>query len=233
MHDGDVEIRDKPALDLEAVGRADVLEVDAAEAAGDPLHRVDERVGVVGVDEDRHGGDAGKLAVEHRLSLHDGHGCDRADVAEAEDARAVGADRDGAPDHGEAMGEGRLVGDREADAGDSRRVGVAHVLQGLHLVRGDDGELAALVRMEGAVPEGDDTDSLDLVELGGDPLGLLVVSHLDGDLADRAVAPDRHRVDVADEAGRIGDLGAHLGELARHVGLFDPVDVVDRHRAGD
>ena len=135
VHDGDVELGDEARFDLEAVGRADVLEVDAAEAAGDALHGLDERVGVVGVDEDRHGGDAGELAVEHGLALHDGHGGDGADVAEAEDARAVGADGDGAPDHGEAVGERGLVGDGEADAGDARGVDVAHVLERAHLVR--------------------------------------------------------------------------------------------------
>ena len=76
------------------------------------------------------GRDAGELAIEHGLALHDGHGGDRADVAEAEDARAVGADGDGAADHREAVGEGGLFGDCEADAGDAGGVDVAHVLEG-------------------------------------------------------------------------------------------------------
>ena len=171
--------------------------------------------------QDRHRRDAGELAVEHRLALHDGHRGDGADVAEAEDARAVGADGDGPADHREAVGERRVVRDRKADAGDAGRVDVAHVLEGAHLVAADDFELAALVRVEGAVPEGDDTDAVDLAEPVGDALCLLVVAHLDGDLADRAIAADRDRVDVADEAvlprrcGRIPSRAARRRGAAR------------------
>ena len=42
VHDGDVEVGDEACLDLEAVGSADVFQVDAAEAAGDALHGLDE-----------------------------------------------------------------------------------------------------------------------------------------------------------------------------------------------
>ena len=233
VHDGDVELGDEPRLDLEAVGRADVLEVNATEAAGDALHRFDERVGVFGVDEDRHSRDAGELAIEHGLALHDGHRRDGPDVAEAENARAVGADGDGAPDHGEAVGERRVVGNGEADAGDAGGVDVAHVLEGAHLVAADDVQLAALVRVEGAIPERDDAHAFHLTELGGDALCLFVIAYFDGDLADRALAADRDGVNVADEAVLLRDAGAYLRELPSDVGLLEPVHVVDGHCRAD
>ncbi len=59
--------------------------------------------------------------------------------------------------------------------------------------------------VEGAVPEGDDADAVDFRQPVGDALCLLVVADLDRDLADRAVAADRDRVDVADEACFLGD----------------------------
>ena len=44
VEDGDVEQRPQPLLDLEARRRGDVLEVDAAEAGGDALDRLDDGV---------------------------------------------------------------------------------------------------------------------------------------------------------------------------------------------
>jgi hypothetical protein len=58
-----------------------------------------------------------------------------------------------------------------------------------------------------------------------------VVAHLDADLADGAIAPHGHRGHVADQALPLGDRGADLGQLPGHVGLFDPVQVIDRQGA--
>ena len=63
----------QPVLDLEAARRRDVLEVDAAEAGRDALDGLDDLVGVLGVQADREGVDAGELLEEHRLALHDRH----------------------------------------------------------------------------------------------------------------------------------------------------------------
>ena len=80
-------------LDLEAARRGDVLEVDPAEAGRDQLHRAHDLVGVLGVEADREGVDAGELLEQARLALHHRHRRRRADVAEAEHRGAVGDDR--------------------------------------------------------------------------------------------------------------------------------------------
>ncbi len=199
MHHGHVERVDQASLDLVALGHADVLQVDRAEARGDAKHRFDELIGVLGVDQDRDRRDAGHEPIEERLALHHRHRRAGADVAQPEDARAVGADRDGAPDHREAAREGGVVGDGCADPCDAGGVQVAHVLHGLHPSCRLDGELAPLVGMEGAVEVGDDAHPVEALEQAGDALCLFVVADLDRDVADRALAADRDRGDVADQ----------------------------------
>src|SRR5205085_416123 len=82
-------------LDREATGRGDVLEVDAAEARGHGGDRADDLVDVLRRQAERERVDAAELLEEHALALHDRHRRLRADVAEAEDGRAVGDHRDG------------------------------------------------------------------------------------------------------------------------------------------
>ena len=81
-------------LDLEAAGRADVLEVDAAERAGDEIDGADQLLGVFGADAEREGVHIGKFLEERALALHDGHARLGTDVAETEHGGAVGDDRD-------------------------------------------------------------------------------------------------------------------------------------------
>ena len=83
VEDRDVELRLQPVLDLEAARGGDVLEVDAAEAGRDRLHRRDDLVDVLGVEADRERVDAAELLQQHRLALHHRHRRARADVAEA------------------------------------------------------------------------------------------------------------------------------------------------------
>ena len=94
VEDRDVETLLEPALDLEAARRRDVLEVDAAVGRGDPRDRVDELVDGAGLHAHGHGVDAGEVLEEHRLALHDRHGGQGSDVAEAEDRGAVADDGD-------------------------------------------------------------------------------------------------------------------------------------------
>ena len=88
----------QPSLDLEAARRRDVLEVDPAEARREPGDGLDDLVDVGGGQTDRHGVHAAELLEEHRLALHHRHRGGRADVAEPEDRRPVGDDRDGVGD---------------------------------------------------------------------------------------------------------------------------------------
>ena len=68
----DVDTLAQLALDLEAARRGDVLEVDPGEALRDPGDGVDERVGVLVVDQDRIGVHAPERLQEHALALHHG-----------------------------------------------------------------------------------------------------------------------------------------------------------------
>ena len=89
-----------------------------------PLDRLDDLVGVLGVEADRERIDAGELLEEQRLALHDRHGGFGADVAQAQDGGAVGDDGDGVLLDRVLVRHGRLVVDRHADPSDAG--GVRH-----------------------------------------------------------------------------------------------------------
>ena len=92
VHDGDVELGLEPRLNLEALGRLDVLKVYAAESWGYGLDGLDELVWVFLVDLDIEDVDAGEYLEQEALTLHDGLAAHGTDVAETEDGCAVGND---------------------------------------------------------------------------------------------------------------------------------------------
>ena len=92
VHDGDVELGFEPRLNLEALGRLDVLKVYAAEGWGYGLDGLDELVWVFLVDLDVEDVDACEYLEQEALTLHDGLAAHGTDVAETEDCRAVGDD---------------------------------------------------------------------------------------------------------------------------------------------
>src|SRR5262249_59860752 len=65
VEDRDVELFLQPVLDLEAARGGDVLEVDAAEGRRHQFDRADDLLGVLGVEADREGVDAGELFEHH------------------------------------------------------------------------------------------------------------------------------------------------------------------------
>ena len=91
---GDVERLDQPALDLEALRRPDVLEVDASEGRRDQLDGADDLVDVLAVDLDVEDVDVGEALEQHGLAFHDGFSRQRAEVAQPEHGGAVADDRD-------------------------------------------------------------------------------------------------------------------------------------------
>ena len=129
-------------LDDEAFRRLDVLQVDAAEGRAEIAHRIDELVGVLGVDLEIDGIDVGEALEQDRLAFHHGLGGERAEVAEAEDRRAVGDHRDHVAARrvveGRARGRPRCL-DRHRDAG---RIGERQVALRRHRLRGHDLQLA-------------------------------------------------------------------------------------------
>jgi hypothetical protein len=86
---GNVEQLLQPLFDDEAVGRPDILEIDAAERGTEVAHRIDELLGVFGIDQQVDGIDVGKALEERGLALHHRLGRQRAEIAEPEDGRAV------------------------------------------------------------------------------------------------------------------------------------------------
>ena len=172
VEDGDVEGLAQPRLDLEAARGGDVLEVDAGEARGDGLDDLDDRVGVLGVQADRPGVDAGEPLEEGRLALHDRQRGLRADVAQAQHGGAVRHDRDGVALDGEAAGVLGVLGDRHADPGHARRVDHGQVVTVADGVLGRHLDLAAEVHEERPVGDLAQRDALDAAQLLDDLVGV-------------------------------------------------------------
>ena len=120
--DRDLALRAQLVEDPEALGLGDVLEVEAAEGRLEGPADLDDLVRVLFVEADGEGVDAAQVLVEDPLAFHDRQAGLGADVAQAEDARAVADDGHGIPLVGVLVGL-LLVGvDLLADRGDAGRV---------------------------------------------------------------------------------------------------------------
>jgi hypothetical protein len=149
VEDGDVHQLAQSLLDDEAFGRLDVLEIDAAEGRPEIAHRVDELVGVLGVDLQIDRIDVGKALEQHRLALHHRLGGERAEIAKTEDGSAVGDHGNEIGTRGVVIGLGRILGDRQDRHGNARRIGQRQIALRRHRHGRDDLELArASFRME-------------------------------------------------------------------------------------
>src|ERR1700704_5986346 len=89
VEDGDVHLRLQAPLDLEALGSADILQVDAAEGGLQELDRADELLRVGGGELEIEDVDVGEALEENALALHHRLAGESPDVAEAEHRRAV------------------------------------------------------------------------------------------------------------------------------------------------
>ena len=132
---------DQPGLDLEALRRLDVFEIDAAEGRLEPSDGLDERVDVGLGDLDVEYVDAGEALEQHGLAFHHRLGRERADIAEAEDRAAVADDAHAIRTAGDLRRRRRVVHDREAGLGDARRIGERQIVRRCHRFGGDDFEL--------------------------------------------------------------------------------------------
>ena len=153
MENRNVEDLPQSGLDLEAARRGDVLEIDAAVGRGEVADRVDDRLGVLGVEADRPGIDVGEPFEQRGLALHDGHrGC-RPDVAEPEHGRAVADDRDRVALDRQPAGVLGILGDRQADPRHPGCVGTGQIVAGTQGHLRFDADLAAQVHQERAVTD--------------------------------------------------------------------------------
>ena len=144
VEDGDVEHLLQLLLDDEAVGGLDVLQVDAAEGGAEVAHGVDERVGVLGIDEEVDGVDVGEALEQGALAFHHGLGSERSEIAEAEDGRAVRDHGDEVALVGVVVHRGRVLRDGVHGHGDARRIGERQVALGGERLGRRDFELARL-----------------------------------------------------------------------------------------
>ena len=111
---GDLEALAELALDVETLGRLDVLEIDAAERRLERGDDVDQLVRIALVDLDVEAVDAGELLEQDGLAFHHRLGGERTDRAQAEHRRAVGDDAD-------QIAARRQVARLRRDRGRSRR----------------------------------------------------------------------------------------------------------------
>ena len=132
----------QPLLDNEAVGRLDILEVDAAERRAEEPHAVDELVDIGCVDLEVDGIDVREALEQHRLAFHHRLGCQCAEIAEPEDSRAVGNHRDQIAACGVVERAARILGDRLDGHRHARRVCQRQVALGRHRLGRVDLQLA-------------------------------------------------------------------------------------------
>ena len=117
----------QPLLDDEALGRLDVLEIDAAEARAEIAHRVDEFVHVLGTDLEVDAVHVGEALEQRDLAFHHRLGRDGAEIAETEHGRAVRDHRDHVALGRVVVSERRIARDVQAGLRDARRVGERQV----------------------------------------------------------------------------------------------------------
>ena len=152
VEDGNLHRLPERLLDVEAVGRADVLEVDSADGRLEELAELDDVVGILGADLEIEDVEVGELLEEVRLALHHRLAGERADVAEAEHGGAVGDDGDEVALRRVLVGVVGIGLDLEAGLGDAGRVGEREVALVVERLGRDDRDLsgpAARVVVEG------------------------------------------------------------------------------------
>ncbi len=132
----DVEQLLQLALDHEALGALDVLEIDAAEGRPDVLHHRDELVRGGGLDLDVDGIHVGEALEQHRLALHHWLGRQGSEVAQPEDGGAVGDHRHQVALGGVVVGGVGILGDLAHRGGDARGIGQRQVPLGAHRLGG-------------------------------------------------------------------------------------------------
>lgn len=151
VEDRDVETLLELALDLEAPGRRDVLQVHPAEGRRKADDGLDDLVGVGRGERDRHRVDPAELLEEDRLALHHGEGGLRTDVPEAEHRGAVRDDGHDLRLPGVVVDEFGLLGDGAAHLGHAGRVREGQVVLVADRNGGLHGHLPAAVKGESRV----------------------------------------------------------------------------------
>ena len=204
-------------LDLEATGRGDVLEVDAAEGRSECLYARHDLVRIRRVETDRPRVDTCKLLEEHCLAFHHRHRGLWTDVAEAEDGRTIGDDRNRVALRGQVPDHFGLVDDCLTDTGNARRVGHREIVAGANRYLRRHLNLAALVHQKGAVRDVDNTNPIDRTDRIHDPIAVILVRTEDADVTHNGAGIDAYEIDCAEHGVRFANHGSHARELPRLV----------------
>ena len=147
VKDRDLHALAQLALDVKAVGRLDVFEVDAAEGwlqRGDDVHQL---VGVFFVDFDIEHINAGKFLEQHAFAFHYRLAGQRADIAQAQHGRAVADNADQVAARGVAKHIGRVLHDFFTRRSHAGRIGQGQIVLVDHLLGGFDTDLARLGKL--------------------------------------------------------------------------------------
>ena len=142
VEDRDVALFLQLLLDFKAAGRGDVLQVHAAEGAGEQVDRVDDLVHVLALDAEGEGVHVAEGLEQHALALHDGHAGLGADVAQAQHRGAVGDHRAQVPAAGQLIALVDVLLNLQAGLGHAGGVGQGKVLLAADGRAGDDFDLA-------------------------------------------------------------------------------------------
>ena len=142
VEDRDVHHLAQALLDDKALGRLDVIEIDAAERRPQVSDCVDEFLWVLGVDLEIDRIDVGEALEQHRLPLHHRLGRQRPEVAQPQDRGSVGDDRDHVAARGVVVDGRRVGGDGPDRNRDARRIGERQIALGRHRFGRRDLELA-------------------------------------------------------------------------------------------
>ncbi len=129
-------------LDDETVRRLDVFQIDAAERRAEIAHGIDEGVDIGRIDFKVDGVHIREALEQHRLAFHHRLGGQRAEIAEAEDCRAIGNDGDQIALGRVIIGQRRVFRDGLHRHGDAWRIGKREVALRGHGLGGVDLQLA-------------------------------------------------------------------------------------------
>ena len=132
VEDGDVALFLQFPLDFKAPGGGNVLQIDAAEGAGNEVYGVDKFVHVLGLDAQREGVHIAEGLEQGALALHDGHTGLGADVAQAQHGGAVGNDGAQVVPPGQLVRFTHILLNLQTGLGHTGGIGKAQVILGGH-----------------------------------------------------------------------------------------------------
>ena len=142
VEDGNVAALLQSALDLDAAGGGDVLQIDAAKAAGDQFHGADDLIHILAADAEGEGIHIAEGLEQGTLALHHRHTGLGADVTQPQHSGTVSDDGHQIAAAGVGIAQVHIVADLQAGLGNTGGVGDAQLFAVGDGALGGDGQLA-------------------------------------------------------------------------------------------